>query len=203
MTGRIYLRKVVPIAILFSGSLVCGNLSYLHLTVAFIQMLKASAPAIALVTSWMWKLKDPSVGAFINISFIVFGVVLASAGELQWNLFGVILQMSSTVFEVLRLVMTELLLKNESDSLGKMDILLTLYYYAPACVVFNTLVAVFTELPMFKMEDIWATGVDILIINAIVAFLLNVSSVMLVSCHMPARRGCQSHTNNSATSSDK
>jgi len=41
MTGRVYLRAIVPIGLFFSLSLICGNLTYLYLSVAFIQMLKA------------------------------------------------------------------------------------------------------------------------------------------------------------------
>jgi hypothetical protein len=44
MTGRIYLRAIVPIGVLFSVSLVCSNQTYLYLSVAFIQMLKVIAP---------------------------------------------------------------------------------------------------------------------------------------------------------------
>lgn len=40
MTGRVYLRGIVPIGAFFSLSLICGNLTYLYLSVAFIQMLK-------------------------------------------------------------------------------------------------------------------------------------------------------------------
>ena len=40
MTGRIYLRAIVPIGFFFSLSLICGNKAYLYLSVAFIQMLK-------------------------------------------------------------------------------------------------------------------------------------------------------------------
>ena len=40
MTGRVYLRAIVPIGAFFSLSLICGNLTYLYLSVAFIQMLK-------------------------------------------------------------------------------------------------------------------------------------------------------------------
>ena len=40
MTGRIHLRAVMPIGLLYSGSLVCSNLVYLYLSVPFIQMLK-------------------------------------------------------------------------------------------------------------------------------------------------------------------
>jgi hypothetical protein len=40
MTGRIYLRIIVPIGLFYTGSLVCSNLTYLYISVAFIQMLK-------------------------------------------------------------------------------------------------------------------------------------------------------------------
>lgn len=40
MTGRVYLRAIVPIGVFFSLSLICGNLTYLYLSVAFIQMIK-------------------------------------------------------------------------------------------------------------------------------------------------------------------
>lgn len=43
MTGRVYLRAIVPIGLFFSLSLICGNVTYLYLSVAFIQMLKVSA----------------------------------------------------------------------------------------------------------------------------------------------------------------
>lgn len=42
MTGRIYLRSIVPIGIFFSLSLICGNMTYLYLSVPFIQMLKVN-----------------------------------------------------------------------------------------------------------------------------------------------------------------
>ncbi len=40
MTGRIYIRAILPIGAFFSMSLICGNMTYLYLGVAFIQMLK-------------------------------------------------------------------------------------------------------------------------------------------------------------------
>lgn len=40
MTGRKYMRAVVPIGLVYSASLVCSNMPYLYLSVPFIQMLK-------------------------------------------------------------------------------------------------------------------------------------------------------------------
>ena len=58
MTGRVYLRSIVPIGLMFSLSLICGNLTYLYLSVSFIQMLKVwsvgfeSGSGILLTTSF-------------------------------------------------------------------------------------------------------------------------------------------------------
>lgn len=40
MNGRLYVRAILPIGICFSLSLIFGNLTYLYLSVSFIQMLK-------------------------------------------------------------------------------------------------------------------------------------------------------------------
>lgn len=44
MTGRVYLRSIMPIGLMFSLSLICGNQAYLYLSVSFIQMLKVCPP---------------------------------------------------------------------------------------------------------------------------------------------------------------
>lgn len=42
MTPDVYLRGIVPIGVCFSLSLICGNVTYLYLSVSFIQMLKVN-----------------------------------------------------------------------------------------------------------------------------------------------------------------
>lgn len=44
MTPALYMRAIVPIGVLYSLSLVCSNMPYLYLSVAFIQMLKVCRP---------------------------------------------------------------------------------------------------------------------------------------------------------------
>ena len=58
MTGRVYLRAIVPIGAFFSLSLICGNLTYLYLSVAFIQMLK--------VCEWFLQAEANLVLMFMN-----------------------------------------------------------------------------------------------------------------------------------------
>jgi hypothetical protein len=62
-----------------------------------------------------------------------------------------------------------------------MDPLVSLYYFAPVCAFFNLVIALFWEVPKIQMSELYAVGLWTLLLNAMVAFLLNVSVVMLVS----------------------
>lgn len=86
-------------------------------------------------------------------------------------------QCSGIVFEALRLVMIQRML---SSAEFKMDPLVSLYYYAPACAVINGVVTMVVEIPRMTMGDIYSVGIFTLLANAFVAFLLNVSVVFLI-----------------------
>lgn len=178
MSGRTYLRAIVPIGLLYSASLVCSNMVYLYLSVAFIQMLKAAAPVAVLLVAWTWGVEEPSLKRFLNILLIVCGVGLASAGEINFSFLGFMFQVGGIVFEAMRLIMIQVLLSGDDQ---KMDPLVSLYYYAPVCAVMNVMIAIPSELGKFDVGDLKRVGLGLLVLNALVAFLLNVSSVFLVS----------------------
>ncbi|KAI4721961.1 TPT-domain-containing protein [Aureobasidium sp. EXF-10727] len=176
MTKRTYLRAIVPIGLLFSLSLVCGNVTYLYLSVSFVQMLKAAAPIAVLLATWMFRLSEPSLTAFGNICIIVVGVVIASLGEVQFNILGVGYQLSGIVFEATRLVMIQRLLSAEF----KMDPLVSLYYFAPVCAITNGILALVFEASHMTWADFERVGVFMLLLNAAAAFLLNFASLLLI-----------------------
>lgn len=113
----------------------------------------------------------------MNIMVIVFGVALASYGEIDFNWIGFLFQLGGIFSEAFRLIMIQVLLSGEGQ---KMDPLVSLYYYAPVCAVMNILVALFSEFSSFHFADILNVGIFVLIVNAALAFFLNVSSVFLV-----------------------
>jgi hypothetical protein len=114
-----------------------------------------------------------------KILVIVFGVLLASAGEIRFSWIGFIYQLGGLVFESIRVVMIQALMSNDG---ANMDPLVSLYYYAPICAVMNLFVAWAAEWQSFQWSDIAEAGTWMLLLNAVVAFFLNVSSVLLVSC---------------------
>lgn len=172
------MRTILPIGILYSGSLICSNVVYLYLSVAFIQMLKAACPVVVLVMSWVWGVADPNLRTFLNVLVIVLGVGLASFGEIEFSWVGFLYQWGGIVFEAIRLVMVEVMLS--SDEMG-MDPLVGLYYYAPVCTVMNLFVAMVVEFRYFQWHHVVQTGFGMLFLNALIAFMLNVASVFLVS----------------------
>lgn len=177
MTGRVYLRAIVPIGLMFSLSLICGNLTYLYLSVSFIQMLKATTPVAVLLATWGMGVAPPNIKTLGNVSFIVFGVIIASFGEIKFVLTGVLFQLGGIIFEATRLTMIQRLL---SSAEFKMDPLVSLYYFAPVCAIMNGALALFVEVPKMTLADIQNVGYFTLFANAMVAFLLNVSVVLLV-----------------------
>ncbi|KAL7945622.1 triose-phosphate transporter family domain-containing protein [Trichoderma barbatum] len=177
VTGRLYLRTILPIGLLYSGSLICSNVVYLYLSVSFIQMLKAASPVAVLFASWAWGVADPNLSKFINVMVIVFGVAVSSFGEIQFSWTGFFFQVGGTCFEAVRVVMIQVMLSGEGLN---MDPLVSLYYYAPVCAVMNFLIALVSELPKFKWEDAVHAGFGMLFLNASIAFILNVASVFLI-----------------------
>jgi len=174
LTRETFVNSILPIGILFSASLILSNKAYLHLTVAFIQMLKAFIPVVILLISFVFRLQEPNRRLLAIVCMISGGVCLASYGELSFDTFGFIIQGCALFFEASRLVMIQQLLHGM-----KMDPLVSLHYYAPVCAAINLLILPFTE-GWAPFEHLYRIGPVILITNAMVAFCLNVAAVFLI-----------------------
>ncbi|KAH7886841.1 TPT-domain-containing protein [Phlebopus sp. FC_14] len=174
MSKQMFMRSILPIGLLFSGSLILSNTAYLYLSMAYIQMLKAFTAVAILLISWACRIQDPNRRLALIVCMISSGVALASRGELHFNLTGFLIQAAAVGFEASRLVMIQILLHGL-----KMDPLVSLHYYAPVCALINLFILPFTE-GLAPFYDLHRVGPVVLISNAAVAFLLNVAAVFLV-----------------------
>ncbi|KAJ7185639.1 TPT-domain-containing protein [Mycena filopes] len=174
MNKDMFLKSILPIGLLFSGSLIMSNSAYLYLSISYIQMLKAFNAVAVLLISWTFRIAEPNRRLALIVFMISSGVALTSTGELRFNLLGFLIQAAAVCFEASRLVMIEVLLHGM-----KMDPLVSLHYFAPVCALINLLFLPFTEglAPFYQLARI---GPLILISNAFVAFFLNVAAVFLV-----------------------
>lgn len=140
-------------------------------------MLKASMPVVVLGLSLLGGLEKSSFIEFNIVSIISLGVALASIGELLFSWTGFFYQAFAIVSEGGRLVLTGVLLKQY-----KLDSLSTLYYVAPVCACFNVLCLYFIEWDRFPWERVFSTYFALLLLlNGLVAFSLNIASVMLIA----------------------
>jgi hypothetical protein len=138
-----------------------------------------------LLSGWALGVSQPNLKVFLNVSFIVIGVILASMGEIKFVMVGVMYQIGGVIFEALRLTMVQRVLSSPDL---KMDPLVSLYYFAPICAVMNFIVAVVWEVPKVSMVDVYNVGLFTFLLNGMCAFLLNIAVVLLVSLARCQRR---------------
>ena len=135
-------------------------------------------PVVVLLVTWVLGMQPPSLKTLANVSIIVLGVMIASVGEIKFVLIGFLFQMAGVFCEATRLAMVERLL---SGGEFKMDPLVSLYYFAPACASMNFVIWLFIEMPKMSVQNIMDLGLFTLLANASIAFMLNVAVVFLVS----------------------
>lgn len=159
-------------------ALTLGQYPYLFLTVAFIQMLKAFSPAYMVFFLFVLGVEKPSkrvIGCVIGLSVCT---CIASAGEVNFNVIGVLCMAGASCSDAIRLVVAQKLLTN-----NKMGPIETLYYTAPVCLLWMVPAALITELPnALKHEsfELMARYPMMFLASGFSGFFVNVTSFLLV-----------------------
>lgn len=146
---------------------------------------QAASPIATLLATWAFRLRPVSYSTLSNILVIALGVAIASYGEVSFNTIGIILQLGGVVFEALRIVMVQKLLTPRDANETKMEPLVSLYYFAPACAVMNGLLSLVVEGPRLTLSHVLHVGYATFGLSALVAFTLNVITVLVVSHSIP------------------
>ncbi|GAB4859015.1 hypothetical protein Ancab_010484 [Ancistrocladus abbreviatus] len=176
MTFEIYATCVIPISAFFASSLWFGNTAYLHISVAFIQMLKALMPVATFLVAVVCGTDKLRCDVFLNMVLISVGVVISSYGEIHFNILGTMYQVTGIFAESLRLVLTQVLLQKKGLTLNPIT---SLYYIAPCSFVF-------LFIPWFLLEK---SAIDVSQIqfnfwiffsNALCALALNFSIFLVI-----------------------
>ncbi|XP_020547980.1 probable sugar phosphate/phosphate translocator At3g17430 isoform X3 [Sesamum indicum] len=176
MTFRVYATCVIPISAFFASSLWFGNTAYLHISVAFIQMLKALMPVATFVVAVLWGTDKLRWDVFLNMVLVSVGVVISSYGEIHFNVIGTVYQVTGMFAEALRLVLTQVLLQKKGLTLNPIT---SLYYIAPCSFVFLFVPWYFLEKPGMEVSQI-QFNFWIFFSNAICALLLNFSIFLVI-----------------------
>ena len=169
-------NKIMPVACLFSISLILSNKAYIYLSVSYIQMLKAFTPVAVLIFSYLAGFSKSKMAEVYIVSLICIGVAMTSVGETFFSWTGFTFQSLAICAESSRLVLTEVLLKEM-----KLDPLSSLYYIAPPCATLIGMLCLFFEFGELPFDRMMTPAFGIILLaNGAVAFTLNVALVMLI-----------------------
>ncbi|GAB4819493.1 hypothetical protein N2152v2_006539 [Parachlorella kessleri] len=177
MERETYMRAIVPIGLCYAGTLWVGNAAYLYLSVSFIQMLKALMPVAVFSVGCCFGTDKFRWNTMTNMLLVTVGVAIASAGEINFNIIGVMFQLSSIVTESIRLVLVQILLQSRGLKLNPIT---TLYYVAPCCFCFLLVPWLFLEAGKIAADPNVVISPLILLANAMVAFGLNMAVFLLI-----------------------
>lgn len=177
MSAREYCNRVLPIGILYAGSLWLSNSAYLYLSVSFIQMTKSLMPGLVYASGVMLGTEKLQNSITLNMLLIAFGVVVCAAGELNLVLRGLIQQLAALGFEALRLTMVQILINSKGLQMNPIQ---SLYYVSPACMI--SLLAPFciVELNEIRTRTDWVFNPSVMVANALTAFILNLAVFLLI-----------------------
>lgn len=81
VTRTVFLRNILPLSTFFAFGLVCGNIAYKYLTVAFIQVLKSMTPVPLLIVAFMTGRENWSLLQLMIVLVICTGITIATLGE--------------------------------------------------------------------------------------------------------------------------
>ncbi|GAA5940578.1 hypothetical protein JCM10213_001150 [Rhodosporidiobolus nylandii] len=185
-------REILPIACLFSLSLVLSNAAYLYCSVAFIHILKSFSPVAILLAAFTFRTKQFSLHLFAVVVMISAGVGIASYGEVAFSLTGFSIQMVAIAVEATRVTLIQLLLSPSSSTASlssaaptpsksslNMSPLKSLYFLAPVCLCINSVFLVVLE-GRPALLAIPKLGAWMVLSNAALTLGLNLSAVMLI-----------------------
>ena len=140
-------------------------------------MLKAFTPVAVLIFSFFSGLEKTSAMELYIVGIICIGVALTSVGETDFSLIGFTFQSLGILAESSRLVLTNLLMRQL-----KLDPLSSLYYVAPMSALFISLPCLYFEAADLPFDRMYTSEFCItMVVNAGVAFTLNVAVVLLIS----------------------
>lgn len=172
-------RLAAPIGTMSTLSIVLRNYVFLHLSVASMQILAASAPVIVYGVSCLRGIDRLRLDTASAVVVCCLGVALASAGALQVSGTGVALQLIAILIEAFRATQMKMLLLDTEFALDSMA---CLYIVAPfsAVLLFAPAFVGDFESVIQNVSGGGAFIYAVLLGNALVAGALNISAFHLL-----------------------
>jgi len=161
-----------PVAAAQCVGLIAGNTAVMYLSVSFAQMIKAWTPAMVYAVGCVVGTQKFSFAVSKTILTITVGLMITGVGELKFNWYGFLMQVTALVSEGFRINLLEILLKSAGYKLNPLSSILV---FAPIASIILLFIGVITDLDGISLEVIHGIGEFVLLANSVVAFLLNIA----------------------------
>jgi hypothetical protein len=180
--------KAIPVAVCFAGNLIFSNMAYFHCSVAFLQFMKEGNVMLVYAMSLAFGLEAYRSRALLVLIFIMLATTCCVTGQVNFSPVGFAIQLSSQIFEVVRIILQSILLSSAGLKLDALTYVLTVM---PACFVILVMVLAslsalaaygitigsdFSSPSQADFVHVW----PLLVGNVALAFALNVSIALFI-----------------------
>jgi solute carrier family 35 protein E4 len=176
MRKKVPQKLILPLSASFALSVGFGNLALKYIFPSFNQMLGCTTPLVTIFLAVVITKSRYNLWSYVSIFFIVVGVMLCTAGEVNFHVLGLAFNTGSTVLRgVKSIIQGQLLTENKLDSVT------LLYFMAPQTAAILLPLSLFMEGgdPWSAMLggglDLWA----LLVVSGLNACLLNLSQFVV------------------------
>jgi drug/metabolite transporter (DMT)-like permease len=138
---RFFRTQALPLGAVGCATLALGNSSYMHLSVAMCQILKAFTPAITVFLLFVTRVETPKPSEVGCVALITLGTIFSVSGKLELSQLGLALQLGANFAEAFRIVLSQKLLANM-----KLPLLELQYHVAPVQLGCLLLTSAYVEL---------------------------------------------------------
>lgn len=178
LTWKTWAKLCLPVGALSAAALFFGNMAFMYLTVSFMQMLKANMPVIIFAVGCLFSTEVFTFASFGIMVVIAAGVAMASYGELNFAIPGVLCMFSAMSCEAVRLTLVQTLLQRQDLQLTPLS---TLYYIMPISTACLLPIAFVAEAQGLR-DCAWLQydSIPLLLVNAGGAVALNLSIYIVV-----------------------
>ncbi|KAB2629140.1 UDP-galactose transporter 1 [Pyrus ussuriensis x Pyrus communis] len=167
-------RRIFPMSFVFCINIVLGNVSLRYIPVSFMQTIKSFTPATTVVLQCLVWRKYFDWRIWCSLIPIVGGILLTSATELSFNMFGFCAALFGCLATSTKTILAESLLHGY-----KFDSINTVYYMAPFATMILAVPAMLLEgngvIEWLHTHQTLVPSLVIIFSSGVLAFCLNFS----------------------------
>jgi drug/metabolite transporter (DMT)-like permease len=174
------IRKVRTLSLAFCASVACGNIALQYIYVSFAQMVTAAGPLFTIMLMYTMTGKRYSRAAYASMLPMCGGVMMCTAGELNFHWLGFLAVVAATLLRGVKSIIQGRLLTSPEDKFDS----LTLLFHMSGCSIapLGCYVALFESQALFdpRLQSDGALGRwGLVTLSGVVAFFLNLCNFVV------------------------